>query len=118
MSVSVGLCAFSFGTDTGGSGRVLASYNNIIGLKLTLGLLSRVDMVNASQRFDTLSVYALKATDAREILEVCQAVDGREFSGRGALARSTLIEPSNLRVAIPKAGNLEFFGNVNAKLLF
>ena len=60
----------------------------------------------------------MKATDAREILEVCQAVDGREFSGRGALARSTLIEPSNLRVAIPKAGNLEFFGNVNAKLLF
>ena len=71
MSVSVGLCAFSFGTDTDGSGRVPASYNNIICLKLTLGLLSRVEMVNSSQRFDTLSVYALKATDAREILEVC-----------------------------------------------
>ena len=48
VSVSAGLCAFSFGTDTGGSGRVPPSYNNIIGLKPTLGLLGRVDMVNAS----------------------------------------------------------------------
>ena len=43
--------------DTGGSGRCLASHNNIIGLKPTLGLLSRTDMVNASVHFDTVSIY-------------------------------------------------------------
>ena len=37
-----------------------ASYNNIVGLKPTLGLLSRVDMVNASMHFDTVSISHLQ----------------------------------------------------------
>ena len=67
VSVAAGLCAFAFGSDTGGSGRVPASYNNIIGLKPTLGLLSRTDMVNASVHFDTVSIYALTVCDAADV---------------------------------------------------
>lgn len=118
VSVSAGLCAFAFGTDTGGSGRVPASYNNIVGLKPTLGLLSRVDMVNASMLFDTVSIYALTASDAKEILQICEAVDDRDAYGRKNPAKPTLGKPQNLRIAIPKTDDLEFFGNVNAEALY
>ena len=118
VSVSAGLCAFAFGTDTGGSGRVPASYNNIVGLKPTLGLLSRVDMVNASMHFDTVSIFALTASDAKEILQICEAVDDRDAYGRENPTKPTLGEAENFRIAIPKTDDLEFFGNLNAKVLY
>ena len=40
VAVSAGLVGFSLGTDTAGSGRVPAGFNNIVGLKPTPGLLS------------------------------------------------------------------------------
>src|SRR4029077_3620030 len=40
VAVAAGLVSFSLGTDTAGSGRVPAGFNNIVGLKPTLGLVS------------------------------------------------------------------------------
>src|SRR5688572_6130212 len=40
VAVAAGLCDFALGTDTAGSGRVPASFNNLVGLKPTKGLLS------------------------------------------------------------------------------
>lgn len=119
VSVSAGLCAFAFGSDTGGSGRVPASYNNVIGLKPTLGLFSRTDMVNANLSFDTVSVYALTAPDALEVLETCQAVDPADPYGRAA-PRSPLFGAGDrpLRIAVPKRADLEFFGNEEAAGLY
>jgi allophanate hydrolase len=119
VSVSAGLCAFAFGSDTGGSGRVPASYNNVIGLKPTLGLFSRTDMVNANLSFDTVSVYALTAPDGLAVLETCQAVDPADPYGRPAPPETP--GPSGdrpLRIAIPKRGDLEFFGNDEAANLY
>lgn len=119
VSVSSGLCGFAFGTDTGGSGRVPASYNNIVGLKPTLGLFSRSDMVNASKHFDTVSVYALTTGDALKVLETCQAVDPHDPYARPAPAsggKSANAGP--LRIAVPQAADLEFFGNADAANLY
>lgn len=119
VSVSAGLCAFAFGSDTGGSGRVPASYNNVIGLKPTLGLFSRTGMVNANKSFDTVSVYALTAPDAFEVLETCQAVDPADPYGRSAPEKPVAGSGEGpLRVAIPKRGDLEFFGNEEAADLY
>ncbi|MED5357801.1 MAG: allophanate hydrolase [Pseudomonadota bacterium] len=118
VSVAAGLCAFAFGSDTGGSGRVPASYNNIIGLKPTLGLLSRTDMVNASVHFDTVSIYALTVCDAADVLRLSQAVDDRDVYGREAPIEVTIRKAQNLRIAIPSAKDLEFFGNEEAEGLF
>jgi allophanate hydrolase len=38
VAVSAGLCSFALGTDTAGSGRVPASFNNIVGIKPTRGM--------------------------------------------------------------------------------
>ena len=119
VSVSAGLCGFAFGTDTGGSGRVPASYNDIAGLKPTLGLFSRADMVNASRSFDTVSVFANDARDAARVLRVCQGVDPRDPLGRAAPAPETLPTlPERATIAVPRGADLEFFGNGEAAALF
>ena len=84
VSVSAGLVSFAFGTDTGGSGRIPAGFNNIVGLKPTLGLLSRTDMTNACRTLDTVSIFALRAPNALEVLKICTARDPRESYGRAA----------------------------------
>ena len=52
LSVAVGLVSFSLGTDTGGSGRVPAGFNNIVGLKPSKGLLSTAHTVEACKTLD------------------------------------------------------------------
>ncbi len=37
VAVALGLASFSLGTDTAGSGRVPAAFNNLVGYKPTLG---------------------------------------------------------------------------------
>ena len=52
VAVAAGLVSFSFGTDTAGSGRVPAAFNNLIGLKPTKGLLSTSGVVPACRSLD------------------------------------------------------------------
>ena len=59
VAVALGLASFSLGTDTAGSGRVPAAFNNIVGLKPTLGRLSANGVVPACRSLDTVSIFAL-----------------------------------------------------------
>ncbi|MDL4915601.1 MAG: allophanate hydrolase [Enterobacterales bacterium endosymbiont of Blomia tropicalis] len=59
-----GLVAFSLGTDTAGSGRVPAGFNNMVGLKPTKGWFSASGVVPACRLNDTISVFALTVEDA------------------------------------------------------
>ena len=70
VAVSAGLVSFSLGTDTAGSGRVPAGFNNIVGLKPTPGLLSNEGSVPACRSLDCISVFALSCTDADAVLKV------------------------------------------------
>jgi hypothetical protein len=47
VAVALGLASFSLGTDTAGSGRVPAGFNNLVGLKPSRGLLSNTGMARA-----------------------------------------------------------------------
>src|SRR3984893_14803092 len=69
-AVAAGLVSFSLGTDTAGSGRVPAAFNNIVGLKPTLGLLSTRGVVPACRSLDCVSVFALTAEDASGVFDV------------------------------------------------
>src|SRR6201988_3928410 len=64
VAVASGLVSFALGTDTGGSGRIPAAFNNLVGLKPTRGLLSMRGVVPACRSLDCVSVFALTAQDA------------------------------------------------------
>lgn len=67
--VARGLVHFSLGTDTAGSGRVPAGFNNLVGLKPTPGIVSNEGVLPACRTLDCVSVFALTADDAALVLE-------------------------------------------------
>src|SRR6185503_20388837 len=63
VAVAARLVAFSLGTDTAGSGRVPAAFNNLIGVKPTRGLISTRGVVPACRSLDCVSIFAHTASD-------------------------------------------------------
>jgi allophanate hydrolase/aspartyl-tRNA(Asn)/glutamyl-tRNA(Gln) amidotransferase subunit A len=120
VSVSAGLVSFAFGTDTGGSGRIPAGFNNIVGLKPTLGLLSRTDMTNACRTLDTVSIFALTAPDALEVLNICAARDPDDAYARTVpdARRPAYRNHVPFTFAVPQEDQRQFFGNDGAAALY
>ena len=59
VAVATGLASFALGTDTAGSGRVPAAFNNIVGLKPSVGRISTRGVVPACRSLDCVSIFAL-----------------------------------------------------------
>ena len=55
VAVGAGLAVFSLGTDTAGSGRVPGAFNNLIGLKPTIGRIPVTGVVPACKSLDCIS---------------------------------------------------------------
>ncbi|WP_123657545.1 allophanate hydrolase [Salinisphaera japonica] len=72
---AAGQVSFALGTDTAGSGRVPAAFNNLFGVKPSLGLLSSAGVVPACKSLDTISLFALTADDANTIFSVAADYD-------------------------------------------
>ncbi|MBN3079713.1 allophanate hydrolase [Pectobacterium polaris] len=96
-----GLVAFSLGTDTAGSGRVPAGFNNIVGLKPTKGWLSASGVVPACRLNDTISVFALTVDDAFTVAELAGGYDAADAYSRHHPASTPAALPAKPRFAIP-----------------
>ena len=111
VAVSAGLVPLALGTDTAGSGRVPAMLNNIVGLKPSLGLISTAGLVPACRTLDCISIFSLTVDDAMTALDVVAGADGADpFSRNRPLAAMTAF-PANLRLGVPRNGQLIFFGD-------
>ena len=111
VAVAAGLVPLALGTDTAGSGRVPALLNNIVGLKPSLGLISTAGLVPACRTLDCVSVFSLTVDDAMTALAAMAGPDGADpFSRNRPLAAMTAFPP-NLRLGIPRPGQLIFFGD-------
>jgi len=108
VAVASGLVSFALGTDTAGSGRVPAGYTNIVGLKPTRGLISTAGVFPACRTLDCVSIFALTVDDAATILRVCEGVDPADAYSR---SRPSVAQAASLRYGVPRAEQLEFFGN-------
>ncbi|MEX0870682.1 MAG: allophanate hydrolase, partial [Aquisalimonadaceae bacterium] len=121
VAVSLGLASFSLGTDTAGSGRVPAAFNNLIGVKPSCGLLSARGVVPACRSIDTISIFAGTAADAQAVLNVAAAYDAGDAYSRPdsvpALGHGS-IPAAGFRFGVPLAAQLEFFGDDDAARLF
>ena len=85
VAVAAGLASFALGTDTAGSGRVPAAFNNIVGLKPTRGLLSARGVVPACHSLDCVSILALTVADAAVVLDCARGFDAAgPYSRAGA----------------------------------
>ena len=111
VSVARGLVSFSLGTDTAGSGRVPAALNNIVGLKPSLGALSGTGMVPACRTLDTISIFGLTVADAWAAYRVACGFDDADPWSRVMPAPALAAVPEGMRVGVPDAGSIEFFGD-------
>jgi allophanate hydrolase len=109
VSVAAGVASFSLGTDTAGSGRVPACFNNIVGLKPSLGRLSATGVVPACKTVDTISIFALTADDALRVLHAAEGFDAADAYSRPLSNRSI----GQRRFGVPRADQLEFFGDAD-----
>ena len=121
ISVALGQVCFSLGTDTAGSGRVPAAFNNLVGVKPTCGLLSNSGVVPACRSIDTISIFATTAADAQAVLDVAARFDQQDAYARPdatpELGRGS-IPAYRFRFGVPRPEQLEFFGNADAAKLF
>ncbi len=116
VAVARGLCSFSLGTDTAGSGRVPAAFNNLVGIKPTRGLLSTRGVVPACRSLDCVTLFTLDCSDAATILELVIATDPDDPYTRRA--RPGPAAAACFRMGLPEEGQLEFFGNSGAEQLY
>lgn len=117
VAVASGLVTFSLGTDTAGSGRVPAAFNNIFGLKPSRGLLSATGVLPACRSLDCVSIFALSANDAREVFDAAIANDPEDPFSRTYPPDAAWL-PRQLRIGTPRAEQLEFFGDQEYKRLY
>jgi len=119
VSVATGLVSFSLGTDTAGSGRVPAAFNNLIGHKPTCGLLSTSGVVPACRTLDCVSIFALTADDAQTVLNSAQGFDATDAYSRHHSGSSFLPKlGKSFNFGVPRQDQLAFFGNEETPALF
>jgi len=119
VAVALGLASFALGTDTAGSGRVPAAFNNLVGYKPTLGLLSMRGVVPACRTLDTVSVFALTAEDAERVGNVAVQFDaGDPWSRPLPRAARRGWGVGEFCFGVPRESQLEFFGNEAYARLF
>ncbi len=121
VAVSSGLVSFALGTDTAGSGRVPAGFNNIVGLKPTRGQISAAGMVPACRSADCVSIFALTVADAMSVLDSATGFDPKDGFSRAAppgYRAAVPSRPPRFRFGVPAGDYLKFFGNDAAASLF
>ncbi|HEX7638089.1 MAG TPA: amidase family protein, partial [Burkholderiaceae bacterium] len=110
--VARGLVPFALGTDTAGSGRVPAGFNNLVGLKPTPGSVPMTGVLPACRTLDVVSVFALTVADAAEVMALVEGVpEGEPRFQRHAPRAPWLGRGGRLRIGVPReAGGDEALG--------
>jgi amidase len=91
VAVSANLCAVAVGTETDGSIVCPASVNGIVGIKPTVGLVSRAGVVPISHTQDTPGPMARTVADAAILLSVLAGPDPRDTATTGSPALPDLL---------------------------
>jgi allophanate hydrolase len=113
VAVAKGLVSFALGTDTAGSGRVPAAFNQLVGMKPTRGLVSTTGLLPACRTLDCVSVFAETCADTARVLDVLRGPDANDPYSREAAPGegATPWVASKFKFGIPTEKSLEFFGD-------
>jgi len=113
VAVATGIVYFALGTDTAGSGRIPAGFNNVVGFKPSKGIVSTAGVVPCCPTLDCVSIFCNRLDDARIVLSVIA-----EFDPADPFARR--YEPTGQAICAPVIGILEssdehFLGDSSAR---
>ncbi|MFW5681764.1 MAG: allophanate hydrolase, partial [Phycisphaeraceae bacterium] len=121
VAVAAELVSFALGTDTAGSGRVPAAFNDLTGLKPTRGRVSAAGVVPACRSLDCVSVFARSSADAAAVMRVIEGRDERDAWSRtleDPPAERTAPDPAGFRFGVPASDALHFFGDAKSASLY
>jgi allophanate hydrolase len=121
VAVAAGHVSFALGTDTAGSGRVPAGFNNVVGLKPTRGALSTRGVAPACRQFDCVTVLSLTVDDACAVADVAKAWDALDPFSRTdaqAIAFDPALSKGPWRIGVPASAQLVFQNDERARALF
>ncbi len=83
VAVGAGVLPAALGTDTGGSVRLPAAFCGCVGLKTSIGLVSRAGVVPLAETFDTIGPMARDVATAARMLAVMQGEDPQDTTTIG-----------------------------------
>lgn len=109
VAVASGEVDFALGTDTAGSGRIPASFNNIVGLKPTHGAISNAGVVPACRTLDCVSIFTRDLLSAAHVFATAREPVTKQ---RKAWPRE------GFRFGVPTEDMLKFFGDDSAPGLY
>jgi allophanate hydrolase len=116
VAVAAGLCVFSLGTDTAGSGRVPAAFNGITGLKPTRGRISTAGVIPACRSLDCVSIFTVDAAEAAAVLAVAEGEDAADAFSRAVQLPTAW--PDKIRIGVPAPAQRDFFGDEISAALY
>ncbi len=117
VSVALDMVSFSLGTDTAGSGRVPAAFNNLIGLKASKGVISTSGVVPACRSLDCVTVFTKDLQSIENVFTCINSYDEEDIYSRKKITNKIDIK-ENFTFAIPNESQLKFFGDDESKELF
>ncbi|MDM7887149.1 amidase family protein [Curtobacterium sp. RHCJP20] len=103
-AIAANLAGIGFGTDTGGSIRIPSTYNQLVGIRPTVGLASRDGIIPLALSQDTGGPIARSVTDAAVALDAVTGVDAADpvtsaQSGKVPTSYTSSLDPTSLQGA-------------------
>lgn len=104
-ALAADLCIAALGTDTGGSIRLPAAFNGVVGLRPTLGAVSTRGTFPVAHSFDTVGPMARCATDVAAVFEALAGYDALDpwSRTRPVSPNARRSERASIRIGVPRA---------------
>ncbi|GLS18485.1 hypothetical protein GCM10007874_15020 [Labrys miyagiensis] len=117
VAVAAGQVSFALGTDTAGSGRIPAAFNNLVGIKPTRGLFSTTGLVPACRSLDCITVLAASVAEAGLVRRIGEGFDAADPYSRHP--REAPAWPAKgFRYGVLGEAEREFYGDEEVAALY
>jgi aspartyl-tRNA(Asn)/glutamyl-tRNA(Gln) amidotransferase subunit A len=112
VAVAAEECWAALGTDTGGSVRLPAAWNDVVGFKPSYGLLSRWGVIQYANSLDTVGILAENVQRAKQLFNVLNKYDGQDPTSLPQSVRNRINNkdrriPYQLRIGVPTTYNID-----------
>lgn len=119
VAVAADLCVAALGTDTGGSIRLPAAFNGVVGLRPSIGAVSTRGTFPVAHSFDTVGPMARSVADVATVFEAIAGYDAIDpWSRKGPVSLGAgRGELDRIRIGVPRAYFFEELdGGVEARI--